>query len=88
MTCVMYSPDRRMHFDPVTDTEIFDSYISSLRYLARERASAMGMGARCYNETPIYRCEFGRQEMFSMCFDLLGNHYRWVISRINENGLH
>lgn len=84
----MTDANGHQHFDPVTDTEIFDNYFKALRYLVKELRWVVDMGGTYHREVPTYRSDFGRERMFDVCLNLHGNLYRYTIARINENGFH
>lgn len=88
VTCVMTDAAGHQHFDPVVDTEIYDTYWQALRYLVNEKRWVLDMGGGYHREYPTYRTEFGRQRMLDLCIRLHGNFYRYTISRININGFH
>lgn len=89
ITSILTKPDGHVCFDPVTDTEIFHSYISALRWLVGERRNCVRMGWRVWSEVPTYRCSFGRETMFHLCYQSpFGAIYRLQISRINTEGWH
>lgn len=89
VTSTLTKQNGRVCFNPVTDTEIFPTYISALRWLAKERQNCVRLGWRVWSETPTYRSNFGRETMFCLCYmSPTDSVTRLTISRINTNGFH
>ena len=89
ITSILTTPDGQICFNPVTDTEIFPSYISALRWLVSERKSVVRLGWKVWTIIPNYRNSLGREVMISLGYQSpFGARYRLQISRINTNGWH
>lgn len=89
LTSVMTTVFHKTHFNPTTDTEVFDTYISALRWLVLERRQCVSAGYQVWSETPTYRSNFGRETLFCLCYQSeSGSVTRLTISRINTNGYH
>ena len=89
ITSILTKPGGKVCFNPVTDTEIFPSYISALRWLVDERKSCVRLGYKVWTYVPSYRCSFGREDMISLYYlTPFGATYQIQISRINTDGWH
>ena len=89
ITSILTEPDGHVCFNPVTDTEIFPSYISALRWLVSERKSVVRLGWKVWTYVPSYRCSLGREFMISLGYqNPFGGIYQIQISRINTDGWH
>ena len=89
VTSILTKPNGKVCFDPATDTEIFSTYISALRWLVEERKTSVWLGCRVWCEVPTYRSSYGRETMFCLCYQTsYGYTYRLQISRINTDGWH
>lgn len=88
VTSIITLDNGRKVFDPTFDSEVFTSYFKALRWLFSEYKQAVNLGYRVWREVPSFRAEFGRQEMFALCFKTDTSTYRITISRINSEGHH
>lgn len=89
ITSTLTKPNGRVCFNPVTDTEIFPTYISALRWLVNERRNSVRLGWRVWTYVPPYRCAEGREAMILLCYqNPFGAIYHVQISRINTDGWH
>ena len=89
ITSILTKPDGHVCFDPVTDTEVFPSYISALRWLVSERKSVVRLGWKVWTIIPNYRNSLGRETMFHLCYQSpFGAIYRLQVSRISTDGWH
>lgn len=80
--------DGRVYFDPAFNTEVYDSYISALRYLVCERQTARLVGWQTEVIIPGYRDDLGRQQMITLVRRSDHLKVEFTISRINLNGYH
>jgi len=89
VTSTLTKPNGRVCFNPVTDTEVFTSYISALRWLALERRNYVRLGWGVWTHMPPKRNDSGREAMILLCaLNPSGGVYDIQISRINTNGFH
>lgn len=89
ISSILTCPDGQICFNPVTDTEVFPSYISALRWLVSERKSVVRLGWKVWTIKPNYRNSLGRESMITLCYQSqFGAKYRVQISRINTDGWH
>lgn len=89
VTSTLTKQNGRVCFNPVTDTEIFPSYVSALRWLAIERRNIVRLGWRVWTYIPPQRNDSGREAMILLCYqNPAGSVYHVQISRINTNGYH
>lgn len=88
VTSIITLDNGRKVFDPTFDTEVFTSYFKALRWLYVEYKQAVSLEYRVWREVPHFRGEFGRQEMFALCYRTDSGSYRVAISRINTEGHH
>lgn len=89
ISSILTCPDGRICFNPVTDTEVFPSYISALRWLVSERKCVVRLGWKVWTIKPNYRNSLGRESMITLCYQSqFGAKYRVQISRINTDGWH
>lgn len=88
VTTQIIFPDGRRVFNPAIDTEVYDSYISALRFLVGEYHSMVGEGYFVTRCRPAYRSHYGREMMYKLEFSRGGRTHSYAISRINMNGFH
>ena len=75
-------------FDPTNGIEVFDHYVSALRWLVRERAIARRIDWRVTYEQRNTISEYGRIEIGHLRLFREYGVTHFYLSRVNENGFH
>lgn len=88
ITEVYYGKHGGIVFNPALDVEIFDNYVSALRYLVHERRLAKRCEYKVSLEWNPSPQKFGREWFVSMIEGHDIGHSIFTVARINENGFH
>lgn len=75
-------------FDTAHNVEVFDQYVSALRYLVKEKRLSLRLDYKTTVEWDDDRFDFGRQNILEMTEYHEGCHTIWSLAKINENGFH
>lgn len=75
-------------FDAANGVEVFDHYVSALRYLVREKRISLKVDDKVTVRFYDDRFGLGRQEMLEMIEWHNECHTIITLSKINENGFH
>lgn len=75
-------------FNAAQDVEVFDHYVSALRFLVKEKRLSLKIDDKTTVEWYEERFGFGRQEMVEITEYHDGCHTVFTLAKINENGFH
>lgn len=88
ITEIFINDNGRVVFDSVNGIEVFDHYVSALRWLVKERAVSLHVGWHVTYEQRGSVSEYGRIEIGLLRVFHENSFSKFYLSRVNENGFH
>ena len=75
-------------FNAANDVEVFDHYVSALRFLVMEKRLSLKIDRKVEVDWDECRFESGRQTMVELIEYHERSHTIFTLAKINENGFH